>query len=124
MFSTLKGPIIAAFLNRRRGLILLLRASLFLHNNHLIVGCNREFGGPAGRDFRIRVILLSVVPLATGTGGYLAIFDNYRLTRKNASFDLDNKILPNPLGERIIAVIETSPLLGMNLSISKAEGKL
>lgn len=31
----------------------------------------------------------------------LAIFDNYRLTRKNASFDLDNKILPNPLGERI-----------------------
>jgi hypothetical protein len=31
----------------------------------------------------------------------LAIFDNYRLTWKNASFALDNKILPNPLGERI-----------------------
>jgi hypothetical protein len=88
MFSTLKGPIIAAFLNRRRGLILLLRASLLFHNNHLIVGCNRGFGGPAGRDFRIQVILLSVVPLASGTGGYLAICDNYHLPRENASFHL------------------------------------
>lgn len=29
------------------------------------------------------------------------MFDNYHLTRENASFDLDNKIVPNPLGERI-----------------------
>jgi hypothetical protein len=34
-------------------------------------------------------------------GHYLAMIDNYHLTRKNASFDLDNKIVPNPLGERI-----------------------
>jgi hypothetical protein len=31
----------------------------------------------------------------------LAMFDNYHLNRGNASFDLDNKILPNHLGERI-----------------------
>ena len=31
----------------------------------------------------------------------LAMFDNYHLIRENASFDLDNKILPNHLGERI-----------------------
>jgi hypothetical protein len=29
------------------------------------------------------------------------MFDNYRLTRKNSSFDLDNKMLPNPRGKRI-----------------------
>jgi hypothetical protein len=33
-------------------------------------------------------------------GASLAMFDNYHLTLKNASFDLDNKIVPNPLGER------------------------
>jgi hypothetical protein len=35
------------------------------------------------------------------SAGLLATSDNYPLTRKNASFDLDNKILLNPLGERI-----------------------
>jgi hypothetical protein len=29
----------------------------------------------------------------------LAMFDNYHLTLKNASFDLDNKILPNYPGD-------------------------
>jgi len=37
---------------------------------------------------------------ALAHGDYLAMFDNYHLIRKNASFDLDNKILPNHLGER------------------------
>jgi hypothetical protein len=33
--------------------------------------------------------------------GSLVTCDSYHLTRKNSSFDLDNKMLPNPRGKRI-----------------------
>jgi hypothetical protein len=36
---------------------------------------------------------LDMNPKENHSRGYLAMFGNYHLTRKNASFDLDNKIV-------------------------------
>jgi len=51
---------------------------------------------------------------ALAHGDYLAMFDNYHLIRKNASFDLDNKILPNPPGERRYSEAVEKPCLKLS----------